>query len=62
MYLWFPYTQTSRHKARKHKLRRRRFGAITSSMFNYRCYLPVEQGKKDENLSELAKWVIRELE
>jgi hypothetical protein len=39
-------SQAYRHKARKHKLRRYRFRVIISTMFNYRCCLPFEQGRK----------------
>ena len=52
-------SQASRHKARKHKLRRCRFRAIIFAMFNYRCGLAVGQGKKEENVPEnaiLAHW------
>jgi len=35
-----------RHKARKHKLRRCRFRAVISAMFNYRCCLSIKQVRK----------------
>ena len=39
-------SQASRHKTRNHKLRRCRFRAIISTIFNYRCCPPIEQGRK----------------
>ena len=42
-------SQASRHKSRKHKLRRCRFRAIISAKFNYSCCPPAEQGKIEKN-------------
>ncbi len=41
-------SQASRYKARKHKLRRCRFRAVISAMFNYRCCFAVGQEKTEK--------------
>ena len=40
------HTQASRHKSRKHKLRRCRFKVVLLAKYNHRCRLRVEQEKK----------------
>ena len=52
-------SQFYRHKTRNHKLRRCRFKAVTSAMFNYRCCLPFEQEEKKEFRSQKPEFDIR---
>jgi len=53
-------TQASRHKARKHKLRRCRFGTVISATYNYRrvCLSSKEERGKKKRIIDYSQHTI----